>query len=992
MTTVGGEPLSMAEASSFEQSGVSASAAGTEFVLLASPSGGVELVDHEDHFRLVRGETVTDVAAGSHAYTLTDGEITAYARTGGRLWTNGSITAPAGITADATDGRLLVRTADGELVTLADQTGDEIGRRRLPHADAPDEPTVVAHDGRTLIANWSSFTLLGEGEPVERRLNGAVRAAGLVGQTAVLGLKDGSLVAYTDGAQTWEVTEQTSWLAPVGRDRLFCVTKQGLVGFDEAGERRPVPAVPASGTHAATADGRLVCHVAGGTARVFHATGDPASAVSLELPAEIPRGVSSVELTVSNTGDSLADTTGRFRGTGIEVASREVDAGLQPGAERRLELGVDSIEDDEATIALVDGEQTVASATARVVEPEEAVAVEAQPVEADGQTVTVRVSVENDGDTPIAGGDAAGERFGQLAAGESVTRDVRLTAPVDRIRVSLADAEDRSIELGIGSRLASVSVEPGPEGYVEATVRNDAPCPLEDELVVSGVPTPEETVTRQIEVARNGKYVWSLPSLAGGRREISAQTTTDRDRCETDPGSVDRPTQPSVANSGADEFQAATPRAEGGSTSDRSATPDSSADSEQPTVDVRPDADRSQSDREPDDATLETPGGSAHDTGRGTTADARHGTADATDSQPADDANRGTTADASSGPADGVGHGTTSETADDASRGTGDDAGGVSVERRLETRTPTVGQTFRERIRVENRDTERKPVRIRANPGGLDSETTVPPNGAMSGERALVAYEDATLPPPQVSLDEETVTGESEQIRTDAAPLTLYVWWTGDEPAVAVAAAAEGVESRINSVEVAGREAAVAATVPAGETVRQGVEISAAPTAETVVATVRCVIDGEPTVIETLCPSLPDVPITDPMAGLAVAVTDGSSVSDGTGTVYLRVTNEGPQPVGGFRLAADGSGIDEAWYEPTEVASLAPGESVEQKLPISTDEPELAASLRLVDTESGERLGTIELTGPAESSEQLTVTGPEQGRLPEFPPLVAEDI
>ncbi len=938
----------MAQASSFEQPELTATAAGEQYVLVADATSGVVLVDDEDRFQLVRSPGVDDVAAGQHAFTLADGTLTAYGRSGGRVWQTDAVSGPTEIVADPTDDRLLVATKTGTLVTLDGATGDERDRRPLPHADAPDDPKIAAYDGRTLVANWSSFTLVGEA--TVERLPGAVRAAGLVGETAVVGLKNGSLVGYAGDEQLWRIDETTDWLATAGRDRLACVMGSETEAIDPDGTRRPVPAVPADGSHVVSADGRLLCQIDDDTARVFRATGDPASAVSLESPAQLPDGTSSARLTIHNDGESLAEVTGRITGEKIDLVERTVNVGLPAGDQQLIDVGIRSTDGETARFQLVENDHTLAETTSQIVEPDRTAVVEAEPVAVENDRLVVRVTVHNEGDTPIDGGDVAGESFDVVAPGESVVVTAEVTPPVDRLQVSLAARDDRSVEVGVGTRLTSVAVESGPDGFVDVRVTNHAPCQASDDLRVSGVPTPEQTLTRQVEVAEHGVFVWTIPSLGGGHRVIDAATTTDEDRLETNPGTVGRRRQSPrpASDTGMQSPRQSPPASETKPQSVSEPEPQSASETQPPsdTGAQSPRQSQSASETKPQSVSEpQSPGGETADTRR-----------------------------------------EKSQSGDDPKKPTDDQP--VSVERRLETREPTAGETFRERVSVSNDGTEPKSVHIRLDPGELETETTVPPDGEASGERTLVAYDDCTLPPPEVTVGDATITGETAEIEATPGDVTPYVWWTREdgEPYLAVAVSATpGHRGRVNSIEVGGRELGVAAAVSDGETVREAVALPRAPNDETMLATLRCVIDGDSRVLETLCPYLPDVPVVDPVAGLSTAVTAGSAVSDGTGTVYVRIQNDGDRAVDDLQIEAAGGGIDDRWYEPTGVETLEPGEAIEQKLPISTDDAELTATLRLAG-------GTIRVTGPADpttdATEAYTVTEPDRATVPQLPSLL----
>lgn len=1014
----------MAAATSFEQPGVTASAAGDDYVVLASSTGGVTLIDDAGHHELVRSERADDVAAGRNVYTLTASTVTAYERSGTELWTKSGIDEPVAITADPTVSRLYVRTAAEELVTLA-ADGSRLDRRAVPHADAPDEPKLSAFGGRVVVGNWSSVSVwtadessdsFKQGDSFEGRVTGAISAVGLVGETAVIALKDGSVHGYADGESQWDHDWGVDWLAPVGTSRLLCRTPEGIAAIDADGGRRGVTGVPTEGSHVVSADGRLLCHVADETARVFHAAGDPTAGVEMHVVGDsLSPHARELRVEITNTGESLVEVTATPRGEGLTLADREVAVSLPPGESRSVALGVRSIDGETATVTLADDETTLASASVPVVEPDRTATVEAEPIESDGETVTLGVTVTNDGDSPLAGGSVAGVEFGRLTPGESVTVEPRVTPPTDRVRVTIEGADDRTVAVSVPSRLVEVSVTEGPEGFVDCAVQNRLSCPLHDRLSVTGVPAPGRTVSREVEVAGNGRVVWTLPSVAGGEREITARTSSDSVSRSFDPGLVDAVAtarREAERSGGTESGQAASGRATGsrqtaGRTTDdrtdgeRNGRPTDGA-SGRPTDgrrterqasgesvgnERRTDVERASGGRVDEDAV----GDERIDDERNTQTDGEsrpEETAEA--SQPVVDAR-----DAGDEPerANEFGHASSESERDDPPLENPD----ITVERRVETSAPDAGATFRERIRVENDGTVPRDVTIEADPGELQVGVTAPPGDAAVGERHLVAYESGELPPVQVTANETTVTSDPTQITVTEPPITPYVWWRVSDgtPRLAVAlAVAAGHTGRLNSVELGGREFSASSPFEGPTVVRTVIDLPTEPPPGTAPVTLRGVIDGEPRVIETLVSHRPDEPVIDPVEKLTAELSSDSSLANGAGTLYLEVTNDGDRAVSELTLSAAGDGLETNWYDP-ETVTLEPGERADHRLPIAADSAlDLTVTLTIGDREAG----TVTLSGPADPdrdtqpADVIDCVGPSGESLPSFPQFLAEDV
>ncbi len=531
--------LSLAAVTSFEHGPVLASAAGSSFVVLADDNG-VTLV-HDDLTRIYRG-TVDDVAAGTHVYVLVDGQVIAHERDGTTAWETQLSPTLVDVTADPVGDTVVVRTADGRLIPLApDGTRRDPGARTdqsVPSPNAPDEPTLAALNGRVTAANWTSYTVMGGGGG---DLPAAVDVVGIVSDTVVTLLKDGRLLAHGDGERQWTISD-VEWITPVGTDRIFCQTDGKLMTVTPAGDRAPVRGVAATGECVVSADGTTLCEISDETVRVFQPPGDPTAGLGLEVtPDSVVMPTDRLPVVVRNDDTAPVETAATIRGPG--GASEEFSLSLSPGGRQRVNLAVEPAETETSseglTVTLLVGETTVDSVTVPTVSPSEMSAVDTEPIRTDGETVTLRVTVTNDSDRPIEGGWIRSTRLDTIPPAESASVDLAVAPGTRAVPATVESLESREITVDVPDELAAVSVSAGPRGFVEVSVSSAVSFPIEDTLTVSGLPTPDETLTRTIELSGNGTFVWTIPSTVGECRPIEAKTSADRDQGAFDPGVVE---------------------------------------------------------------------------------------------------------------------------------------------------------------------------------------------------------------------------------------------------------------------------------------------------------------------------------------------------------------------------------------------------------------------------------------------------------------------
>ncbi|ERH11957.1 MAG: hypothetical protein J07HB67_00968, partial [halophilic archaeon J07HB67] len=412
-------------------------------------------------------------------------------------------------------------------------------------AEAPGDPTVVAAGGSVVVANFTAFTRIVDGETASSvQVDGAVEALGVVGGRVVAALADGSLVGYDGGQRRWAADVGARWLAAVGTEWLLCDTGEELVTVGPDGDSTRVSGVDPGGRLVVAADGSVVCRVANGTASVFRPSGDAETELSLTAPVtSVDDTVSEIPLCVQNVGDTPVDTTVEIEGDGVTLAGGRVPFLLAPDGRLERVFELRGLRVGEATVALRDGETTVDTTTLEVTKPADTATVTGEPVSLRDGRVTVAVDVENGSGSPVEGGTVAGSRFDRVPPETTTTVEVTTDPPVETLPVTLDGFGEQSVVVDVPETPLALGIETTDDGYVTVTVENRVDCPARDELVVEGVATPDARVTRALELPANGTLVWRLPSVASGRRPVEAQTSDARHRRRLDPGVVDAVTQ-----------------------------------------------------------------------------------------------------------------------------------------------------------------------------------------------------------------------------------------------------------------------------------------------------------------------------------------------------------------------------------------------------------------------------------------------------------------
>lgn len=957
--------LDLSRSTSFEHADLACRAGGLDKVVLAGADGETELIDQDGHFTHRRGTTIDDVAVGERVYTLADGTLAAFGTTGSRLWSDDSYDDAAGLTADPVGSSLVVRTDDGELLWLDGDSGSEVDRRSVPNPEAPGEATVVAYDGVVAAAKYSRLKVFDDGEWAER-LDGRADTVGILGDAVVVSLLDGTVRCYRDGSDEWTLDHEVQWLSGAGVDRLFGRDADGLIAIDGDGSVSRPGAVSPDGRYVASTDGSVVCRVADGTATVYRSTEDPATALELSV-AESPvtPTAETITLAVHNAGETLVDTTVTVSGEGLTVGTDRATLKIEPGATHQLRVAVRSLEIGEGTISLLTDESVLGSATVEVAEPERTVTTDTELLGVEEGTATVRVTVTNEGTDRIGGGRVGDRDLRPIQPGESAVVETTLATPVESVTVELADVENRTLPLSIPTTALSISLDESDRGYTDVSVENAVSATVRDRLTVTGLPTPDETVSRAVSVPPDGALIWTLPSVVAGERRIEARSTGDGDVTTHDPGVIDGVSTRSRADRRQSQ-RADSPRRSADDRAVRSETEQSSGDSQSEQQSA------GRQDEPQSGARRETQAASVDDTASHAASESKRPESDESitvvESESAD-------TDGSERPksvGSGAGDSSVSEVAESGVP--------ISVERQVETNTPAAGTAFGERLEVRNEGRSPQEVSVEGGFGDTATTVTVADDTTQTLSRRVVAFESGELPPVRATTDDGAVTTDETELSVETGYLTPYVWLTvgpDGEPVLGVAVTVEGDhECRVEDVTVDGRSLDVTVDLVPGETVREVVTLDTPPSEATVSEATVTVTNGEDSLsLDTLCRRLDPEQVTDPKSSL-VGEVFGGGVEDGDGTIYLKLRNEGVASVEDIRLDAVG---DTRSIRRGEIERLDPGEEAECVVRLRPDEPlesvELSVSIRQTDT--GDEVGTLRASGPgtAETPDETWTVG-----------------
>lgn len=208
--------------------------AGQRQLVFGAVDGSVELISADDRRRVTLRSPLDDITLGRYLFELSGDVVTSYTDTGVELWTEDVSRATRLFRIDSEVIGLL---ADERIVGLDSETGTTLFEVSRPHEEFTDV-IAVGGNGSLSIGSWSflvSFDARGN-RSIDENLDSTIEDVGLLGDTVVVALRDGKLVAFdSSGEQRWHNSVSASELAPVGSEWLPMLTDSGAVAVNTGG-------------------------------------------------------------------------------------------------------------------------------------------------------------------------------------------------------------------------------------------------------------------------------------------------------------------------------------------------------------------------------------------------------------------------------------------------------------------------------------------------------------------------------------------------------------------------------------------------------------------------------------------------------------------------------------------------------------------------------------------------------------------------------------
>lgn len=504
----------------FEASTPRVVTADEETIALGYDDGPVELVGTG---RTTIDLDVRDIALATRLYALTGERITAISRAGTEVWSTEWSDAER---VAATDNAVALLTPEN-IIGLDSATGVERFRTKRPFADIAGEPTIIGGAERFVIAAWSFLAVVNdEGvRTTEVNIDGAIETAGLVGDTAIIALRDGRLIGcdVTSGTVEWERESRVDWLPPSAMSELPAVTTDRLLRVTPDGVVTEIAKAPSGEVYVA-GSGDPVCAVGDGIIACYRLSRELSANIDVALATDrIARTANEFHVTVGNDGSTPTTVPLSVSGTGItfdpERSSTEISVGTD--ADRTVTFPVARIGDqDRAEVTVSAADETVVETTLEVVDPDP----DRQPINVETTVeritegeVRVDVAIENRSSRRIENLvlQPVDERLPTIdpEATDSHTTDVAVPIMED-LRVTW---EDESAEIPLNLRSSTDTVSLAIEtidNFVDITIDNGDEAPFQDELRVDGsAVTPIE---RTVEVPSTGQFLLALRPHQGG--------------------------------------------------------------------------------------------------------------------------------------------------------------------------------------------------------------------------------------------------------------------------------------------------------------------------------------------------------------------------------------------------------------------------------------------------------------------------------------------
>lgn len=492
--------------------------------LLALAGGSrVVLVTTDETTTVETDARVTAVAVDRYVVVATDEGIRALTRGGVTLWTR-EIAGVEGL-APVRGRDVVVALVGDDLVGMDSETGNELFRVERPHPDLEPDGVFGAAWG-VAISAWSYLTGFdGRGEELfDANLDGTVESVGTLTDRAVVGLRDGDVVAVTaDGHRAWRHTLDARRFAPAGGERLPAVTERGPVFVDGDGETTPLPVGDDADPDAVycTYDGTVCCTVSGAEATVHRRLDTQPESVTGEVLADEIGIDDPLRVRLTNEGETAVLTS-----VGVDVDGATTDVSdervsLEPGASHELSVEVTGVRDSNLVVGVRVGERTVARREVAVAGNTlgEALEATADLVGVEDGTVTFAVAVTNGGGRPVerVRFSPPGKSLPAIDPGETRTVEQSVSFRPGWSGTVRAEGEIGPDEVSAEATVSipdpafDCTVERGGDrdrAYADVVLRNHLPVPVEDALRVR---VDDRELQRRVTVAAGSSFTLALP-------------------------------------------------------------------------------------------------------------------------------------------------------------------------------------------------------------------------------------------------------------------------------------------------------------------------------------------------------------------------------------------------------------------------------------------------------------------------------------------------
>lgn len=500
-------------------------AAGTETLAFADDSGSVSEIQPSGYQQIVTRPNIRDLAVGEFIYVLTDTELEAFGRAGGRLWVV-DIPNGEGIIADATRNQVYIRTDDATFLSIDGQTGSETARFDQPHTELGGTPTVAAHGGYLAVATWSFMTILSPSGEVayDNTVDGAVSDVGLFDDRAVVVYKDGRAECINEFESFWTLSPSIEWVAQAGDGSLIVSIDETPGTVSEDGHTTTI-----DGLHgrpvAATVDQRLIATISDDTLAIHSTVDQGEQHVELEITSGTIRTPNpTATLEVRNTGTVPVDLTATIEADGATLSTPSLELTVSAESRERRQIRLHDLTADAVTLSVT----TRTAATKRrldVDHAEVAIKTERSFDQISHDTLTATVTVTNVGDLPVTEVTVADDELRALEPKESHSQQVTQPLPSGAINVTTAETGQHSVDLALPVAPTEISLQERTEGLLGVVLANETPAPLEDTITISNAMTADTEIERTVEIPASGQYQLEFPVVEAGTRTVEINTS-----------------------------------------------------------------------------------------------------------------------------------------------------------------------------------------------------------------------------------------------------------------------------------------------------------------------------------------------------------------------------------------------------------------------------------------------------------------------------------